>query len=132
MTLIKVRLVTGRSIGQGRGKEIGKFSKQYFESVAICELNPDDMKILSVPEGGHVKITTAFGETVVAAHASRQHLPKGIAFIPYGPWVNRVTDPQTHGSGMPSLKGIEAEITPALDEQVLDLESLVRRSFGRK
>jgi formylmethanofuran dehydrogenase subunit D len=40
---VKVILISGRSIGQGRGKELGKFSEQYFQSVAICELSSEDM-----------------------------------------------------------------------------------------
>lgn len=126
MTLVKVRLVSGRSIGQGKGKELGKFSQQYFQSVAICELSSDDMNILAVPEGGNVRVKTDFGDVVVTAYTSKQSLPKGIAFMPYGPWANRVTDPETHGSGMPSLKGIEAEVSPALKEEVPTLETLVK------
>ena len=90
------------------------------------------MNALAVPEGGNIKVKTAYGDVVVKAYTSKQTLPKGIAFIPYGPWANRVTDPHTHGSGMPSLKGIEAEISSALDQEVQKLESLVKSSFGRK
>jgi len=132
LALVKVILISGRSIGQGRGKELGKFSEQYFQSVAICELSSEDMSALAVPEGGNIKVKSAYGDVVVKAYTSKQTLPKGIAFIPYGPWANRVTDPQTHGSGMPSLKGIEAEISSALDQEVQRLESLVKSSFGRK
>lgn len=132
MTNIRVKLVSGRSMGQGRGKELGKFSDQYFQSVAICELNSDDMTALGATESGNVKVRTAYGEIVVRACTSRQNLPEGVAFIPYGPWANQVTDPQTHGSGMPSLKGIEAEISPAVDQEVPKLETLIRQSFGRK
>jgi len=132
LTLVKVRLVSGRSIGQGKGKELGKFSERYFQSVAICELSPDDMNVLRVPEGGNVRVKTAFGDVVVKAYTSKQSLPKGVAFIPYGPWASRVADPETHGSGMPSLKGIEAELSPALDEEVQRLENLVKNSYGRK
>lgn len=132
MTLVKVRLVSGRSIGQGKGKELGKFSQQYFQSVAICELSSDDMNILAVPEGGNVRVKTDFGDVVVKAYTSKQSLPKGIAFMPYGPWANRLTDPETHGSGMPSLKGIEAEVSPALKEEVPTLETLVKNLYSEK
>lgn len=132
MTGIKVKLVSGRSMGQGRGKELGKFSKEYFENVALCELSPNDMTALGVIEGGNVKVKTAYGEVVVKACTSKQNLPEGVAFIPYGPWANQVTDPRTHGSGMPSLKGIDAEILPALDQDVQRLETLIRDSFRRK
>jgi formylmethanofuran dehydrogenase subunit D len=119
-------------MGQGRGKELGKFSKEYFENVALCELSPNDMTALGVIEGGNVKVKTAYGEIVVKTCTSKQNLPEGVAFIPYGPWANQVTDPRTHGSGMPSLKGIDAEILPALDQDVQRLETLIRDSFRRK
>jgi formylmethanofuran dehydrogenase subunit D len=41
-------------------------------------------------------------------------------------------DPETHGSGMPSLKGIEATISPTPEEEVPKLESLIFSSYGRK
>lgn len=132
LAVVRVRLISGRSIGQGRGKELGKFSEQYFESATICELSSDDMSLLGVSEGANIKIKTAHGDVVVKACTSRQTLPKGLAFIPYGPWANRLTDPQTHGSGMPSLKGIEAEVCPAPHEEVLRLDNLIRSSFDKK
>jgi formylmethanofuran dehydrogenase subunit D len=126
LTSVKVRLVSGRSIGQGKGKELGKFSQLYFESVAVCELSSHDMKLLDMPEGGNIRVKTAFGDVALKAYTSKQSLPEGVAFIPYGPWANRVTDPETHGSGMPSLKGIEAELSPALKEEVPTLDTLVK------
>jgi len=132
LALVKVKLISGRTIGQGRGKELGKFSEQYFQSAAMCELNSEDISLLGISEGASIKVKTDFGDVVVKAYTAKQTLPKGIAFIPYGPWANRVTDPQTHGSGMPSLKGIDAEVSPALDQEVARLESLIKRSYGRK
>ena len=132
LTVLRVTLISGRTLGQGKGKELGKFSEEYFQSVAVCELNPDDMNLLGLPEGGNVKIKTKFGDVVVKAFKAKQTLPQGLAFIPYGPWASRLMDPETHGSGMPSLKGIEATISPTPEEEVPKLESLIFSSYGRK
>jgi formylmethanofuran dehydrogenase subunit D len=45
--------------------------------------------------------------------------------MPYGLWVNMLIPAETYGTGMPSMKGIPAEITAAPDEKILDLRSLV-------
>jgi formylmethanofuran dehydrogenase subunit D len=132
LTVLRVTLISGRTLGQGKGKELGKFSEEYFQSVAVCELNPDDMSLLGLPEGGNVRIKTNFGDVVVKAFKAKQTLPQGLAFIPYGPWASRLMDPETHGSGMPSLKGIEATISPTPEEEVPKLESLIFSSYGRK
>ena len=50
--------------------------------------------------------------------------------MPYGPWVNMVIPSETYGTGMPSMKGIEAEVTAASDEKLLDLRTLVRNVAG--
>ena len=52
--MIKVILITGRSLDQGVSKELGKFSKEYMEKVAVCELDPEDLKLLGVSSGQNV------------------------------------------------------------------------------
>jgi len=41
---VHVTLLTGRTIEQGVGKEQGKASKEYEESVSVCYMDPEDMK----------------------------------------------------------------------------------------
>lgn len=48
---MKAILITGRSLGQGLGLELGKFSETYYRSVTTCEMNPQDMKNLGVGAG---------------------------------------------------------------------------------
>jgi len=50
-----------------------------------------------------------------------------VVFIPYGPWASLIMNPRTHGTGMPSLKGIPAEIEPAPNEKVLSLQNLLNQ-----
>jgi len=130
--MIKVILITGRSLDQGVSKEYGKFSKAYVEKVAVCELDVEDMKTLGINPGQNVKVKTKYGEVVVKAVESTQAPHKGIAFIPYGPWASSVMPSTTESTGMPSLKGIEATIEPALDQEILDPKKLIKMIVGRE
>jgi formylmethanofuran dehydrogenase subunit D len=42
-----------------------------------------------------------------------------------------VVNPETHSIGMPSLKGISAEVEPAPDKPILMLEELFEEEFGK-
>ncbi len=127
MPKLKVSLVTGRTIDQGRGKESGKLSKEYLESVMICQMDPNDMKFLGVKENTNVKIITDFGSVVLKAEKSARAPHPKVVFVPYGPWASLIMNPKTHGTGMPSLKGIPAEIEPAPNEKVLSLQNLLNQ-----
>jgi formylmethanofuran dehydrogenase subunit D len=124
----KVILLTGRTVEQGVGKEQGKMSKEYQENVAVCFIDPEDMKQLGIEEKTNVLVSTAYGSVVVKAVKSiRKHV--GSIFIPYGPWVNSIIDPETHGVGMPSLKGIQAHVKPALNRKVLTITELLEKHY---
>ncbi len=123
---IKVNLITGRNLAQGRAKELGKLSEEYLKSVAICELNSDDLKKIGVSSGQNIKITTDFGNVVVMAKEAKQLLERGSAFMPYGPWAEFLINPETHGTGMPSYKGVEATIKSAQNEKVLTIKEIVK------
>lgn len=103
---LDVILNTGRTISQGQNVE-NKMSVSYMEATAQSELNPADMEILGNPLT--VEVTTDFGAVVVKAVVSDRN-PAGLIFIPYGPWANQLTDPDTAGCGMPGLKGIPAKV----------------------
>ena len=126
MPRLKVSLLTGRTIRQGQGKEYGKLSERYWKSVAICEIDPEDMKHLGLKEGQNIKITTDYGSVIVRAVKSLRAPHQGAVFVPYGPWINVVVNPKTHGTGMPSFKGIPVTITPAPGQKVLDAITLIR------
>lgn len=132
MPKLKVSLLTGRTIGQGQGKEYGKLSDEYWKSVAICEMDPDDIKRLKVKGGQNVKVTSDSGSVVVKAVKSARAPHPGSAFIPLGPWANLLVNPRTHGTGMPSFKGIPVEIEPAPKEDVLSLPNLLKEHYKRE
>lgn len=132
MSGLKVLLLTGRTIDQGKAKEVGKLSKEYWESVTICEMDPRDMRYLGIKENQNVKVTTDSGSVIIKAVTSARAPHPKVAFIPYGPWASMIMDTKTHGTGMPTLKGIPAEIEPALDERVLDLTELLKEFHTEK
>ena len=125
MPKVKVTLLTGRTIDQGKGKEMGKLSKEYLESVIICQMDPKDMKSLGIKENTNVKVTTDFGSVVLRAVKSARAPHPKVVFIPYGPWASLIMNPKTHGTGMPSLKGIPAEVESAPNKKVLSLQNLL-------
>jgi formylmethanofuran dehydrogenase subunit D len=121
---IKVKLISGRTIAQGENLE-NKMSEEYFNAVAICEMNEEDMARLGVSPDENVKVKTSYGEVVVKAKKAKGY-PEGIAFIPMGPWANAVVSANTRGAGMPSYKGLDAEIEKT-GESVLHITDLFRR-----
>ena len=83
------------------------------------------MKSLEISPGQNVKVTTKTGSVVVRSVVASQKSQPGIVFMPYGLWVNVLIPPETYGTGMPSMKGIEAEVSAAPDEKLMDLRSLI-------
>ena len=127
---LQVILLTGRTIEQGVAREFGKSSKEYEESASICFVDQDDLKTLGIREKSNVNVSTAHGSVILKAIKSPRGPHKGMIFIPYGPWANAVVDPATDSIGMPSLKGIPAEIEPAPKKQILALKELLSQEFG--
>jgi len=132
MPKLQVSLLTGRTIDQGKGKECGKISDEYLNSVSICEIDPEDMKILEVKENDVVRVTTDFGSVAVRAVKSLRGPHPKVIFIPYGPWASILANPKTHGTGMPSLKGEKAEVEYVPHEKVLSLQELLKQHFRKE
>ncbi len=119
--MIEVEIVTGRTLDQGATVE-EKLTDEYFNAVNYIELSEDDFKTLNLQDGDRVKVKTEFGEVVV--FAKKADLPKGVAFMPMGPYANQVIDPDTDGTGMPRFKGVKA-IVEKTDEKVLSIKELL-------
>lgn len=132
MSKVKVTLLTGRTIDQGTSKEHGKLSKEYQEKVAICEVDSSDLEKLTAKKNLNVKVMTRYGSVVVKAVESSRGSHPGIAYMPYGLWANIVVDPHTHGTGMPSFKGISAELEAAPSEKVTSIPLLLEETFRKK
>jgi formylmethanofuran dehydrogenase subunit D len=127
----KAILLTGRSLKQGMGKELGKVSDKYMESVSICEVHPKDAEELGLKEGDFIRVTTQFGSIVVKCNPSQNINKRGVIFIPYGPYASMIMGPNTDSTGMPSFKGISAEVEPAPQEKVLSVKELLSKYLGR-
>lgn len=133
MPSLKVLLLTGRTLRQGQGKEYGKLSERYWKSAAVCEADPEDLRKLGLKENSHVKITTEYGSVVLRVLKSLRAPHSGRVFVPYGPWASIIVNPKTHGTGMPSLKGVQASIEPAADnERVLNLPELLKEHYKKE
>lgn len=128
---LKVTLLTGRTIDQGRSKEGGKISPFYQESVAACFMDSEDMAVLGVKENQNVRVSTKFGSVVLRVIENDRGFHSGVIFVPYGLWINIIIDPETHGIGMPSFKGIPAEVEPAIGERILTIKELLKEHFGK-
>ncbi|WP_455286155.1 molybdopterin dinucleotide binding domain-containing protein [[Eubacterium] cellulosolvens] len=126
MSAIEVTVISGRSLSQARSRERGKFSDEYTRSVAVCELDPEDMKELGAVDSENVRVTTKFGQVILRATVSRQAPHRRVAFIPYGAWASMLFDPSTHTSGMPTLKGLNATIERAPEAKVATLREITR------
>ena len=64
---LRATLITGRTIDQGVGKEMGKGSKEYFDSSSVCFIDEADMKKLGIKSGTNVKVTSKYGSVIVKA-----------------------------------------------------------------
>ena len=121
-SMIEVEVISGRTLDQGATVE-EKLTDEYFNAVNYCELSEEDYNALGLAEGDKVKVKTDFGEVVVFAKKSDE-LPKGVVFIPMGPYANQVIDPSTDSTGMPQYKGVKGSVEKT-DEKVLSVKELL-------
>jgi formylmethanofuran dehydrogenase subunit D len=120
-----VMIQSGRSIIQGRGKEMGKLSDVYIKDVTEVKMHSQDMEALGIEPNTNVKVTTQFGSVVLRAVKTEELPGPKYVFICYGPWVNYIVDWRTHGTGMPSIKWVKGQIEPAPEEKVLTIDEVL-------
>ena len=124
-------LITGRTIDQGVGKEMGKGSKEYFDSSALCFIDEADMKKLGIKSRSNVKVTSKYGSVIVKVAKNPYGSNPGLVFIPCGLWANAICGDETFGMGMPLFKGFQVEVEPAPDQAVLTLDELLKLEYER-
>lgn len=101
-------LIPGRTSKQGAGISEGKFKAGYQKEINTLLVRPADMERLGLVNGNQVRLTSEWGKIEVAvAKASEGELPPGVLFIAYGDLSSRLMGSDTHGSGMPTSKGID-------------------------
>jgi formylmethanofuran dehydrogenase subunit D len=128
---LRATIITGRTIDQGVGKELGKGSQEYFDSAAVCFMDKVDMMKLGLRNGANVQVTSKYGSVVVKARKFPRGSMPGMVFIPCGLWANAVCGDDTFSMGMPMFKGFPVDVEPAPDQTVLTLNELLKKEFGK-
>jgi formylmethanofuran dehydrogenase subunit D len=105
-------LIPGRTSDQGCGISEGKFQDKYQTEINTLQVAPGDMERLGLAKGDRVRLTNELGQQVEVAvtAAKKDELPEGLLFIAYGDISSRLMGGDTHGSGMPTSKGIDVQL----------------------
>jgi formylmethanofuran dehydrogenase subunit D len=105
-------LIPGRTSDQGCGISEGKFLEKYQTEINTLQVAPGDMARLGLAKGDRVRLTNEDGKQVEVAitPAKKDELPEGILFIAYGDISSRLMGGDTHGSGMPTSKGMDVQL----------------------
>ena len=104
-------LIPGRTSKQGCGISEGKFGENYQSEINTLQVAPEDMQRLGLADGDRVKLTSEVGAIEVAVTTAKgDELPAGLLFIAYGDLSSQLMGGDTHGSGMPTSKGLDVEV----------------------
>ena len=103
-------LITGRTINQGRGTMTDRLGGFHQRNSAVIHMNREDLGGLGLDRRALVRVTSTFGEVVLKAEEAEEELPRGLAFMPYGPWANKLVGGDTGATGMPAFKGLEVKV----------------------
>ncbi len=100
-------LIPGRTSRQGTSLNEGKQTEAYREETGTLLMNLEDMQRLGISAGDSVRMWNDVGEVVVPCQPDKGTCPPGLVFIGYGDVSSRLMDGETHGSGMPTSKGLD-------------------------
>ena len=104
-------LIPGRTARQGTTMNEGKLTPGYIDETNTLMMNPDDMARLSLKNGDKVMVRSATGQVEIACLATKPgDLPPGLLFLPYGDPSSKLMAGDTHGTGMPTSKGIDVTL----------------------
>ena len=104
-------LIPGRTSKQGVGINEGKFGETYQSETHLLLVAPEDMERVGLETGNRVRLTSQDGQAEVAISAAKAgELPPGLLFIAYGDISSRLMGGDTHGSGMPTSKGLDVQL----------------------
>jgi formylmethanofuran dehydrogenase subunit D len=101
-------LIPGRTSKQGCGISEGKYTDGYVSETTVLQVAPQDMQRLGLADGDRVRLASDTGTVDLAVTAAKGgELPPGVLFIAYGDLSSRLMGGDTHGSGMPTSKGLD-------------------------
>ena len=104
-------LIPGRTSKQGCGISEGKYLEGYQSEITTLQVNGEDMERLGLSPGAMVRLTSESGQiTVAVKKAPEDELPPGLLFIAYGDLSSKLMGGDTHGSGMPTSKGLDVAL----------------------
>ncbi len=104
-------LIPGRTSKQGCGISEGKYTEGYVSETTVLRMAPQDMQRLALADGDRVRLASDTGAIDVAVAAAKgDELPPGVLFIAYGDLSSRLMGGDTHGSGMPTSKGLDVTL----------------------
>ncbi len=101
-------LIPGRTSKQGCGISEGKYLEGYQSEITTLMVAPEDMERLELSEGDKVRLASETGEIEIAVKATKgDEMPPGLLFMAYGDLSSKLMGGDTHGSGMPTSKGLD-------------------------
>ena len=104
-------LIPGRTSDQGRGISIGKFEPTYQQQITRLQVAPQDMQRLGLTQGDRVRLVRGEAQIEIEVTPSKgDELPPGVLFLAYGDLSSRLMEADTHGTGMPTSKGIDVQL----------------------
>jgi len=84
----------------------------------VLQISPEDMQRLGLKQGSLVRLTSSSGEIEIAVRASKGgELPAGVLFMAYGDLSSKLMGGDTHGSGMPTSKGLDVTLEVLHDDE---------------
>lgn len=104
-------LIPCRTSDQGCGISEGKFAEKYQREINTLQVSPGDMQRIGLSDGDRVRIVSEHGHAEAnVLSAKKDELPEGLLFIAYGDVSSRLMGADTHGSGMPTSKGLDVTL----------------------
>ncbi|NLC90628.1 MULTISPECIES: formylmethanofuran dehydrogenase subunit B [Methanocorpusculum] len=113
---MKMLMSSGRTIEQGKAL-YHKEAECYSRSTSVCYLHPMDMMDLDIENGETVLVSSPVSSVVFTAIQSPE-TPRGIIYMPLGPYCNALLTGNTHSTGAPDFKGITVDVSSTTDTSV--------------
>ncbi|MDP2797793.1 MAG: molybdopterin dinucleotide binding domain-containing protein [Methanoregula sp.] len=124
---MKCILNTGRTVPQGASVK-HKGTDAYRAVASVCFLNPVDLMMLGIEDGGRVRVTTPAGHIVLTARPD-EGVALGEIFVAIGPYANHIISSETHGTGMPDFKSQSVDVEPT-EEPIKSVGELMEAIGG--